>query len=326
MDDKITRQSISIPCRYCGSTACIRFGKYKSTQLYRCKDCRRTFKDDNALFHMKVPAEYVSSALSLYYSGSSITDIRNFLKQEYGYYPSKSVVFQWVDKYTSLASEDFKDCKPKVGDTWIADETVLELDKGIKVWFFDLIDSDTRFLIASRASLTRSGEDAKKLMEDAYKVTGKTPKVIVTDKLRAYLDSIELTFGADTEHKQGGPFKILSSGESTSQIERFHGTIKDRTKVMRSFRGMDTLIQFMNGYLVYYNYFKPHESLGGKTPAEAAKVDYKVKNWKDLSQVPVSKEAELSTHPRRVAYLITKREKAAKVKKSGALLGTVSTQ
>lgn len=65
---------------------------------------------------------------------------------------------------------------------------------------------------------------------------------------------------------------------------------------MRSFRDMDTLIQFMDGYLVYYNYFKPNESLNGKTPAEAAKVDYQIKNWKDLSQMPVSKET--SVHKR----------------------------
>jgi len=185
---------------------------------------------------------------------------------------------------------------PTVGDTWIADETVLELDKGIKIWFWDIIDSDTRFLIASRASLTRGTQDAKLLMEVAYKRAGKAPKVVVTDKLRSYLDGIELTFGADTEHRLGGPFKVLSSGESTSQIERFHGTIKDRTKVMRSFRNMDTLIQFMDGYLVYYNYFKPNESLKGVTPAEAARVNYQIKNWKDLSQLPVSKQTELESH------------------------------
>lgn len=52
----------------------------------------------------------------------------------------------------------------------------------------------------------------------------------------------------------------------------------------------------MDGYLVYYNYFKPHEALNGKTPAEVAKVDYRIKNWKELSQIHVSKQAEIETH------------------------------
>jgi len=133
-------------------------------------------------------------------------------------------------------------------------------------------------------------------MKQAYERTGKIPRVIYTDSLRAYLEGIESTFGADTQHKRGSPFKIKSSGESTSQIERFHGTIKERTKVMRAFRDMDTLIQFMDGYLVYYNYFKPNDALNGETPAEAAKVKYQPKNWKELTQLPVSKQTEVQSH------------------------------
>jgi len=289
-----------VTCKNCGSDDVVKYGSYKGVQRYWCKACQRKFKGDDALFHMKVSPEHISTALSMYYSGSSISDIRNHLKQEHGYYPSKHVVFEWVDKFTSIAAKQFRDVHPKVGETWIADETVLELDKGIKVWFWDIIDSDTRFLLASRASLTRGTQDARLLMEAAYKRAGKAPKVVVTDKLRAYLDGIELTFGADTEHKQGGPFKIKSSGESTSQIERFHGTIKDRTKVMRAFRDMETLIQFMDGYLVYYNYFKPNEALKGETPAEAAKVEYQIKNWKELSQIPTPKRAKIQSHQKSI--------------------------
>ncbi len=283
----------AITCKNCGSEAIVKFGSYKGVQRYYCKACRRKFKADDALFHMKTPSEYISTALSMYYSGSSISDIRNHLKQEHDYYPSKHVVFEWVDKFTALAANQFRDVHPQVGDTWVADETVLDLDKHTKVWFFDIIDSDTRFLIASRASLSRTTRDAQMLIDRAIERAGKSPKVIITDKLASYLD---VRYGNNAEHVQGSPFKIKSSGESTAQIERFHGTIKDRTKVMRAFRDMETLHQFMDGYLVYYNYFKPNEALQGKTPAEAAKVDYQIKNWKDLSQLPVSKQTELETH------------------------------
>ena len=285
-----------IACIHCGSTAVVKFGSYKGVPRYWCKVCKRKFKADGSVFHMKSPAEYVSSALGMYYSGSSISDIRNHLRQEYGYYPSKHIVFEWVDKYTSVASKQFLDSEPSLGNTWIADETVLKLDKGINVWFWDIIDADTRFLIASRASLTRNAKDAQILMEKAHKKAGKYPKEVITDKLGSYNDGISLGLQGYSEHIQGSPFNVRESGESTSQIERFHGTIKDRTKVMRSFRNMDTLNQFMDGYLVFYNYFKPHESLGGKTPAEASKIDYSIKHWKDLIQKPVPKEAGKFRH------------------------------
>ena len=95
---------------------------------------------------MKVSPEHISSAMSMYYTGMSITDIRNHIRQETGYYPSKSVVFGWIDKYTDLAARHFRDYRPKVGDTWVADETMLDLDKGVKVWFWDVIDSIERYM------------------------------------------------------------------------------------------------------------------------------------------------------------------------------------
>jgi putative transposase len=283
----------TITCKNCGSTAVVKFGTYKGVQRYYCKSCQRKFKGDTDIFHMKVPADYVSSALNMYYSGMSINDIRNHLKQEHDYYPSKSVIFQWVEKYTPEATKHFKDIHPEVGETWIADETMLDVDGQHKVWFYDIIDEKTRFLLASRVALSRTTHDAEMLMREAYKRSGKAPKEIITDKNYSYLDGIELTFGADTAHIQSRPF---ISKDSTNMIERFHGTLKDRTKVIRSFRDLETLIQFTDGWLVYYNYFKPHTALNGKTPAEEAHVQYDVKNWADLARVPVSKETEVKSH------------------------------
>lgn len=279
-----------IVCKNCGSEAIVKFGTYKGVQRYYCKACKRKFKGDEDVFHMKVPAEHVNRAVGEYYAGLSINDIRQLLKQDYNYYPSKSVVFQWVEKYTNLATKHFKDYHPKeIGEKWVADETILNLDGEHQVWFYDIIDEKTRFLLASRVALSRTTHDAEMLMKDAYKRAGKAPKEIVTDQNKSYLDGIELTFGSDTEHTIGGPFKIKATGESTSEIERFHGTLKDRTKVFRSFRDLETLVQFTDGWLIYYNYFRPHTALEGKTPAEEAGIQYGVKNWADLARVPVPK-------------------------------------
>jgi transposase-like protein len=238
---------------------------------------------------MKVKPEYVSHALSEYYSGMSIGDIANTLKQETGYRPSKHIVYNWVDKFTSIAINHFRDCKPSVGDIWVADETVLDMDRE-KVWLWDIIDTKTRYLLASRLSRSRTTQDAQMLMDRAVKTAGKFPRAVVTDKLSSYLD---VFYGKDAEHRQGSPF---NKEDSTSLIERFHGTLKDRTKVMRSFRDLETTIQFVNGFLVFYNYIRPHEALNGKTPAEMALIDYDVKNWADVIRIPVSKQAEVVSY------------------------------
>jgi len=289
-----TKQGSGLVCKYCGSEAVSKYGKYGDTQLYWCKICERKFKGDDTLFHMKVSPDYIARALDMYYTGDSINDICEHFRNADGYYPSKSVVFGWIDKFTAKAVDYFSQFQPKVGPEWQCDETMLRLDKKRKVWLWDIIDSKTKYLICTRVSETRTTHDAQSLMEKAKRITGISPKQITTDQLRAYWDGIELTFGDDTEHVQGGPFKGKATGESTSQIERFHSTIKERTKVMKSFRTVDSLIQFMDGFLVWYNYLKPHHSLGGKTPAEAAGIDYDVKNWQAVCQLSVTEDETIS--------------------------------
>ena len=123
---------IEIPCcKNCGSHKVVRFGTYKGVQRYWCKECKRKFKADGALFHMKTPANQVSSALNMYYEGMSIKAIRRLLQQEYNNAPSTATIYEWIMKYTQYATDSIKGYQPKVGDTWIADETVLKLKEKV---------------------------------------------------------------------------------------------------------------------------------------------------------------------------------------------------
>ena len=108
--------------------------------------------------------------------------------------------------------------------------------------------------------------------------------------------SLEFAITWFTEVALSTLIRAKVTGDSTSEIERFHGILKDRTKVIRSFRDLETLIQFTDGWLIYYNYFRPHTALDGKTPAEEAHIKYSVKDWADLSKIPVSKQAEIESH------------------------------
>lgn len=267
-----------IKCPHCDNNGVLKFGTYKGAQRYWCKICKRKFKVDGSLFHMKTPANHVSSALNMYYEGMSIKAIRRNLQQEYGNMPSTATIYEWIMKYTQYATDSIKGFQPqKIGDTWIADETVLEID-GTNAWLWDIIDEKTRFLLATRLSQSRTTRDAQMLIDRAVKTAGKTPKVVVTDKLPSYLD---VRFGKDTEHVQSSPFAVE---ENTQKIERFHGTLKQRTKVMRGLKNIETAIDFVDGWLVHYNYLRPHDALDDKTPAEVAGIDFPYKNWADITR------------------------------------------
>jgi putative transposase len=254
----------SISCKYCQSPNVIKYGKYGDTQLYYCKVRGSKFKDDDTTFHMKTPANQVTSALNMYYEGMPIKAIARNLKQEHGNMPSTATIYEWIKKYTQYATDSIKDYKPqKIGNTWIADETVIEID-GQNVWLWDIIDSDTRFLLATRISRSRTTQDAQILFDRAVKMAGKEPDKVITDKLASYLD---VRYGKDTAHIQSRPFALV---DNTQLIERFHETLKQRTKVMRGLKNIASAQDFIEGWLVHYNYLRPHHSLKDRTPAEVA--------------------------------------------------------
>ena len=159
-------------CKLCNSDNVIKWGKYKGVQRYYCKSCGSKFKADDALYYMKTPASQVSSALNMYYEGMSIKGIRRNLKQEHGNSPSTATIFEWIQKFTQYATDSIKGYEPKpskVGNTWVADETVLFIG-GDKYWLIDIIDQETRYLLATRLSKNRGRKET--IMARVARITG----------------------------------------------------------------------------------------------------------------------------------------------------------
>jgi len=267
-----------IRCKWCGSTDVIKHGIEKGIQQYFCTECKRQFAALDAPYGMHTTVEQIGASLAMYYTGSSLSDIAQFLKQTYDNPVDRSTVYRWLVRFTKDAIGIFEEFKPKVSDTWIADETAIKFQDKL-YWIWDIIDRDTRFLLASYLSPNRGTREARILMELASKRADAIPANVITDKLRAYLDGIELAFGADTKHIQSSPFGGI---ESTNIIERFQGTIKERTKVIWGFKTPETASLIIQGFLVHYNFFRPHLSLKNRTPAEAAQIKSPFKNWGDI--------------------------------------------
>ncbi len=278
-----------IRCKYCGSENVRKYGKYKETQYYYCNDCKRKFSNPDAIPKMQYSTDKVADAISMYFEGMSLKEIRRNFIQQYNDYISDVTVLNWVNRFTDLAVNEAEKYKPDVGSIWVADETVLDID-GKNIWLWDIIDTETRFLIATHMSYTRTSNDAEQLMKQAYERTGKIPRIIYTDKLRAYLEGIERVFGGDTTHKQGAPFDVENN---TNLIERFHSTLKSRTKVMRGLHTVESARKYLDGWLVHYNFFRPHMSLKDSTPARVAGIHFPFRNWKDICEQPYEITAKI---------------------------------
>lgn len=270
-------------CKYCQSESVIKYGLVKGIQRYYCKDCRHKFVSTDTIPKMQNPTKTIADSLNMHYEGMSLNEIRrNFIQQDNNYV-SKVTPYNWEKRFSHLAEIEAEKYTPKVGDVWESDETVIHNNFGGKkkrLWLIDILDRDTRFLLATKLSYNRNKNDIRLAFEQARKVAGKIPKKILTDGWVGYPDGIELAFGADAKHVQTTPFE--KSAESTNLIERVQGTLKERTKVMRGLKTFESMNDFLKGWVIHYNFFRPHLSLDGKTPAQMAGIKFPYANWKEL--------------------------------------------
>lgn len=286
-------------CKYCNSPNVVKFGTFNGIQRYWCKDCKRKFADNRALPKMKTDVKVISAALSCYFGGMPLDAIQRHLYQQFKVYYSEMGIYNWIRRFSEEAIDRIKDFHPIVGDTWIADETMLKVG-GRKIWFFDVIDERTRYLLASRLATGRTTKDAALVLNEAKRTAGKAPKRIITDRLAAYIDGIELVFGGAAKHIQSKPFTDVNS---TNIIERFQGTLKDRTKIIRGFKNMTTAELLTDAWLVHYNFFKEHETLGNIPPAQKMGIPTPIKDWAEVvSQAKVA----IPTNPKLVLSIKTK--------------------
>jgi len=51
---------------------------------------------------------------------------------------------------------------------------------------------------------------------------------------------------------------------------------------MRGLKTRKSAKLITDGWLVHYNFFRPHEALGDKTPAQKAGIKFPFRNWLDI--------------------------------------------
>lgn len=268
-------------CPQCEADDVIKYGKRNGRQIYLCKPCGRYFTDNGALPGRRVPPETVGAAISMYFEGMSYRDIQRSLQQQFGFTPSTATLYEWVVKYTKLGRQLMDDFKAETGDTWVADETVLKID-GANLWLWNVVDADSRFLLATHISRSRTIRDAATLFRKARARATRAPKEIVTDGLNSYIDGIERVFGSTTRHVQA---EGIHAEINNNLSERMQGTIKERTKVMRGLEFKGTAETFIDGFTLYYNHLRPHSSLNGRTPARAANVPFVFQDWVEVAHL-----------------------------------------
>ena len=283
-------ESQAMPCKYCLSGTAKPAGSMRGKKMVRCLQCGKRFIDNGNLPSMRVNKHAIVTAMSLYFEGLSARKVSRQLESIYGEKVSQVTIWKWVRKYSTLVSEYVKTLSPQIGGKWHHDETVIRCEWQNQ-WFWEMIDEDTRFLVASHLSETRSLEDTVAVFRQAVETAKGRPQALFVDGSMQYDAAFNRVFYSRYKVAKVELVKRIGirSRETNNIVERLHETVKERTRPMRGFKNQDSARAILNGYVVNYNFARPHMTLKGKTPAEQAGIQ--VKGWKALIEGAIQQEA-----------------------------------
>lgn len=271
----------AVICKYCKTTSVAKCGHYRGAQRYWCKVCSRKFKAGDHLFHMKASLDCVSSVLDMYYNGMKVHEIREFLTKCYGIHTSRSLIYQWIDKYSKKLVYDFRNYIPHTGNIWIVFTCIVRLEQN-NLCLFDVFDETSKFLITSSLEKKYDSETFSYVLRDATRKADNIPAFILTDNLCYFSENTGNILGCEIYRISEKPVlfkKVIRNLESLNTL------FKERNETVRNLRTAKNINRYLEGYATVYNYFKLQRNLNNKTPAETANIEYSIRNWKDYTKI-----------------------------------------
>lgn len=280
-------------CSYCGSSNIIKNGSRKTkvgikTRIL-CHDCNHTFtlESEEGFIKMQSTSKMITAALDLYFKSTSLRKIADHLEQFYERKIHFTTIYYWVKKYGEIISEYTETLTPTLGNIWHTDEMKIKTKREDWAWLWNIIDGETRYLIANLITQSRDNDDATHAFNAARThVPSIKPRFIITDGLPAYNEGFFQTYYDakwTCEHIRSVGIR---SKVNNNRIERFNNTVRERNKTMRGLHNDNTAMVFNKGFKAYYNHIRRHQSLQGMTPAQAAGININLgeNRWKDLIQ------------------------------------------
>ncbi|MCX5505450.1 IS6 family transposase [Streptomyces sp. NBC_00053] len=203
----------------------------------------------------RYPVEVISHCVWLYFRFSlSFREVEE-LMLERGVIVSYETIRRWCLKFGQAYANSLRRRCPRAGDKWHLDEVFIKINGEWK-YLWRAVDQDGMvldILVGAR----RDKAAARRFFRRLLKTTGAVPRVIVTDKLRAY--------GA--AHREVMPSVEHRSHKGlNNRAENSHQPTRQRECAMKGFRSIGGAQRFLSAFTGISPHFRPgrHHMTAGR--------------------------------------------------------------
>ena len=138
-------------------------------------------------------------------------------------------------------------------------------------WITNVIVEETRYWLACRISEGRSFLESEEVVRRALRVVKRAPSLIKCDGYKGHIRGVRCVL----KHVKIASVPKDQDFAWINIIERLHRFLRSfAVKKRRTFRSLEMLRYSVELVRIYYNFFRPHETLDGETPAKRAGIEY----------------------------------------------------
>ncbi|MGV1838094.1 IS6 family transposase [Rhizobium rhizogenes] len=175
----------------------------------------------NSLYRgRRFPAEVIGQAVWLYFRFPLSLRMVEDLLAARGIVVSHETVRRWAERFGRDFAGKIRHRAPQFGDKWYLDEVAITIN-GRKHWLWRAVDQDG-FVLDALVQSCRDKLAAERLLRKLIRKHARTPRVLITDKLRSY-GAAPRGLGLKMEHRQhkGLNNRAENSHQPTRRRERF---------------------------------------------------------------------------------------------------------
>jgi transposase InsO family protein/transposase-like protein len=160
-------------------------------------------------------------------------------------------------------------CRANPNDLWQIDLSTFFIRGQYRVWLITVLDDHSRFVVNHGLFKSATAEAVLEVLKGAMAKHG-LPREILTDNGPQFVTWKGVT-RFEKLLKQLGIYHTKARPhhpQTLGKIESFHRNIERELLNVEVFRTMEEAATRIGQYIEHYNYSRPHEGIGGFTPAD----------------------------------------------------------